>query len=117
MGVRSGRRRDGLDVTFLAVLDLFVHALTVHARVGRTRFAVIAIARAGLRRGCRPTATPARLGDADILVGNTILFWGKAESYNPVDVVNSKVQPRADAKRKTRRANAAPFLASRTGAA
>ena len=32
----------------------------------------------------------ARLGDADILVGNTILFWGKVESYNPVDVVNSK---------------------------
>ena len=31
-----------------------------------------------------------RLGDADILVGSTILFWGKVESYNPVDVVNAK---------------------------
>ena len=32
----------------------------------------------------------ARLGDADILVGSTVLFWGKVESYNPVDVVNAK---------------------------
>ena len=31
-----------------------------------------------------------RLGDADILIGSTILFWGKVESYNPVDVVNAK---------------------------
>ena len=31
-----------------------------------------------------------RLGNADILIGSTILFWGKVESYNPVDVVNSK---------------------------
>ncbi|MEC8552084.1 MAG: hypothetical protein VXY93_16425, partial [Pseudomonadota bacterium] len=27
---------------------------------------------------------------ADILVGSTVLFWGKVESYNPVDVVNAK---------------------------
>ena len=32
----------------------------------------------------------ARLGDADILIGSTILFWGKVESYNPVDVVNAR---------------------------
>ena len=32
----------------------------------------------------------ARLGEADILVGSTIFFWGKVESYNPVDVVNAK---------------------------
>ena len=38
----------------------------------------------------REAHVTARLGDADILVGNTILFWGKVESYNPVDVVNSK---------------------------
>ena len=31
-----------------------------------------------------------RLGDADILFGSTILFWGQTESYNPVDVVNSR---------------------------
>ena len=31
-----------------------------------------------------------RLGDADILIGSTILFWGKVESYNPVDIVNSR---------------------------
>lgn len=30
-----------------------------------------------------------RIGEIDVLVGNTILFWGKVESYNPVDVVNS----------------------------
>ena len=30
-----------------------------------------------------------RFGEIDVLVGNTILFWGKVESYNPVDVVNS----------------------------
>ena len=30
-----------------------------------------------------------RTGEIDVLVGNTILFWGKVESYNPVDVVNS----------------------------
>ena len=30
-----------------------------------------------------------RLGEADLLVGSTILFWGKVESYNPVDIVNS----------------------------
>ena len=30
-----------------------------------------------------------RFGGADILFGNTILFWGKTESYNPVDVVNA----------------------------
>ena len=24
------------------------------------------------------------------LIGNTILFWGKVESYNPVDIVNSR---------------------------
>ena len=30
-----------------------------------------------------------RIGEMDVLVGNTILFWGKVESYNPVDVVNS----------------------------
>ena len=38
----------------------------------------------------REAHVTARLGDADILVGNTILFWGKVESYNPVDVVNSQ---------------------------
>ena len=32
----------------------------------------------------------ARIGDADILVGSTVLFWGKVESYNPVDIVNSR---------------------------
>ena len=30
-----------------------------------------------------------RIGDADLLVGSTILFWGKVEGYNPVDIVNS----------------------------
>ena len=38
----------------------------------------------------REAYVTARLGDADILVGSTILFWGKVESYNPVDVVNAK---------------------------
>ena len=38
----------------------------------------------------REAHVTARLGDADILVGNTILFWGKVESYNPVDIVNSR---------------------------
>ena len=28
-----------------------------------------------------------RIGDADLLVGSTILFWGKVEGYNPVDIV------------------------------
>ena len=31
-----------------------------------------------------------RAGDADYLVGSTILFWGQTEIYNPVDVVNSR---------------------------
>ena len=30
-----------------------------------------------------------RIGEVDLLVGSTILFWGKVESYNPVDIVNS----------------------------
>lgn len=30
-----------------------------------------------------------RLGEMDYLVGSTILFWGKVESYNPVDIVNA----------------------------
>ena len=30
-----------------------------------------------------------RLGKADILLGNTIVFWGKTESYNPVNVINA----------------------------
>ena len=38
----------------------------------------------------REAHVTARLGDADILIGSTILFWGKVESYNPVDVVNAK---------------------------
>ena len=38
----------------------------------------------------REAHVTARLGDADILVGSTILFWGKVESYNPVDVVNAR---------------------------
>ncbi|MGC6452723.1 MAG: hypothetical protein ACON31_02330 [Candidatus Puniceispirillaceae bacterium] len=38
----------------------------------------------------REAHVTARVGDADILVGSTILFWGKVESYNPVDVVNAK---------------------------
>ena len=38
----------------------------------------------------REANVTARIGDADILVGNTILFWGKVESYNPVDIVNSR---------------------------
>ena len=37
----------------------------------------------------REANVTARIGDADILVGSTILFWGKVESYNPVDIVNS----------------------------
>ena len=31
-----------------------------------------------------------RLDAVDVLIGNTILFWGKTESYNPVDIVNSR---------------------------
>lgn len=31
-----------------------------------------------------------RIGDVDILLGTTIMFWGKTESYNPVDIVNSR---------------------------
>ena len=38
----------------------------------------------------REANVTARLGDADILIGSTIVFWGKAEGYNPVDVVNSR---------------------------
>ena len=38
----------------------------------------------------REANVTARLGDADVLIGSTILFWGKVESYNPVDVVNAK---------------------------
>ena len=38
----------------------------------------------------REANVTARVGDADILVGSTILFWGKVESYNPVDIVNSR---------------------------
>lgn len=38
----------------------------------------------------REAYVTASLGDADILVGSTILFWGKVESYNPVDIVNSR---------------------------
>ncbi len=38
----------------------------------------------------REAHVTARIGDADILVGSTILFWGKVESYNPVDVVNAR---------------------------
>ena len=38
----------------------------------------------------REANVTARLGDADILIGSTILFWGKVESYNPVDIVNSR---------------------------
>ena len=30
-----------------------------------------------------------RLGEMDYLVGSTILFWGKVESYNPVDIINA----------------------------
>jgi hypothetical protein len=30
-----------------------------------------------------------RVGEMDYLVGGTVLFWGKVESYNPVDVVNA----------------------------
>ena len=30
-----------------------------------------------------------RVGELDYLVGSTILFWGKVESYNPVDVVDA----------------------------
>lgn len=30
-----------------------------------------------------------RIGEMDYLVGSTILFWGKVESYNPVDIVNA----------------------------
>lgn len=38
----------------------------------------------------REAGVTARIGDADIFVGSTILFWGKVESYNPVDIVNSR---------------------------
>ena len=31
-----------------------------------------------------------RAGNADYLVGSTILFWGQTEIYNPVDIVNSR---------------------------
>jgi hypothetical protein len=31
-----------------------------------------------------------RFGEADFLVGSTILFWGQTEIYNPVDIVNSR---------------------------
>ena len=37
----------------------------------------------------REAHVTSRIGGIDVLVGNTILFWGKVESYNPVDVVNS----------------------------
>lgn len=37
----------------------------------------------------REAHVTSRIGEIDVLVGNTILFWGQAESYNPVDVVNS----------------------------
>ena len=37
----------------------------------------------------REAHVTSRIGEMDVLVGNTILFWGKVESYNPVDVVNS----------------------------
>ena len=30
-----------------------------------------------------------RRGEIDYLVGSTVLFWGKVESYNPVDIVNA----------------------------
>ena len=31
-----------------------------------------------------------RAGDADYLVGSTIMFWGQTEIYNPVDIINSR---------------------------
>jgi hypothetical protein len=37
----------------------------------------------------REAHVTSRIGGIDVLVGNTILFWGKVESYNPADVVNS----------------------------
>ena len=37
----------------------------------------------------REAYVASRIGEIDVLVGNTILFWGKVESYNPADVVNS----------------------------
>ena len=37
----------------------------------------------------REAHVASRIGEIDVLVGNTILFWGKVESYNPADVVNS----------------------------
>jgi hypothetical protein len=37
----------------------------------------------------REAHVTSRIGEIDVLVGNTILFWGKVESYNPVDIVNS----------------------------
>ena len=37
----------------------------------------------------REAHVTSRIGEIDVLVGNTILFWGKVESYNPVDVINS----------------------------
>lgn len=38
----------------------------------------------------REAHVASRIGEIDVLVGNTILFWGKVESYNPADVVNSR---------------------------
>ena len=37
----------------------------------------------------REAYVASRIGEIDVLVGNTILFWGKVESHNPADVVNS----------------------------
>ena len=31
-----------------------------------------------------------RVGEMDYLIGNTVLFWGQVEGYNPVDIVNAK---------------------------
>ena len=31
-----------------------------------------------------------RAGEMDYLIGSTVLFWGKVESYNPVDIVNAR---------------------------
>ena len=31
-----------------------------------------------------------RAGEVDYLIGSTVLFWGKVESYNPVDIVNAR---------------------------
>ena len=35
----------------------------------------------------REAYVTSRIGEIDVLVGNTILFWGKVESYNAVDVI------------------------------